>query len=212
MYARHLAVCCLLPLSIASGSSLPDASKDVVVYLKPAPGLSASAVDEAKTELASVMRAAGVNIAWWDPGRSSVLGTLVVADFIGMCSVPAAPAEVADIGSLPPLAHTSTADGRILPLTYVDCGTLSQVTGPALVHLPMIQREHMYGRAIGRLLAHEIYHILAQTRDHAASGIAKMHFSAADLLGTHFDFEPATTAHMWGKSAPSQAGRAFVGF
>ena len=42
---------------------------------------------------------------------------------------------------------------------------------------------------MARLLAHEFYHILAQTDDHAPSGIAKARFSTADLLADHFDFE-----------------------
>jgi hypothetical protein len=214
MYARHLALYCLLPVSIVSGASLPDAGKDVVVYLKPADGLSASTLQEAKTELTSVMRAAGTNITWWDPeqSQSSVGGTLIVADFTGTCSVPVMPVEVADVGGLPPLAHASTANGRILPFTYVDCKTLSEVVGHALMRLPMVRREQLYGRAIGRLLAHEIYHILAQTWDHTTAGIAKMHFSTADLLAPHFEFEPATTAHIWGAPAPSRTGRTFVGF
>ena len=47
----------------------------------------------------------------------------------------------------------------------------------------------LYGRSMARLLAHEFYHILAQTGGHAPTGIAKARFSTADLLADHFDFE-----------------------
>jgi len=214
MYARHLALYCLLPLSIASGASLPDVSKDVVVYLKPAGGLPASAMEEAKTELASVMRGAGARIVWWDAewSRSSVAGTLIVADFTGTCSPPLTAGRMADVDKLPALAHTSTADGHVLPFAFVDCATLSEFLGPALAELPIVRRQRLYGRAIGRLLAHEIYHVLAQTSEHAAAGGAKMHFSAADLLAPRFEFEPSTTAHLRATSAPSLAGQALIGF
>ncbi len=42
---------------------------------------------------------------------------------------------------------------------------------------------------MARLLAHEFYHVLAQTDDHTQTGIAKARFSTADLLAEHFDFE-----------------------
>jgi hypothetical protein len=214
MYARYLALFCLLPLSIASGASLPDAREDVVVYLKPAAGLSAFVLEEAKTELASVMRGAGAHIVWWESewSRSSVAGTLIVADFTGTCSVPLVAVPVADVSRLPPLAHTTTADGRILPFAFVDCRTLSEFMGPALMDLPIVRREQLYGRAIGRVLAHEIYHILAQTPLHAAAGVAKMHFSTADLLAPRFEFEPTTSAHLFGVPAHSRAGRTLIGF
>jgi hypothetical protein len=214
MYARHLALFCLLPLSIASAASLPDVSKDVVVYLKAADGLSAFALGEAKTELESVMRGAGAHIVWWDAewSRTAVAGTLIVADFTGTCSPPLTAGRIPDADKLPALAHTSTAEGRVLPFTYVDCETLSEFLGPALAELPIVRRQRLYGRAIGRLLAHEIYHVLAQTPEHAAAGVAKKHFSTADLLAPRFEFEPATTAHLWAPPAPSPTGRTLIGF
>jgi hypothetical protein len=68
--------------------------------------------------------------------------------------------------------------------------------GSAIATEPRAQREYTYGRAIARLLAHEIYHIVAQTREHTRAGIAKEHFSANDLLAEHFEFEPSTSAAM----------------
>jgi hypothetical protein len=43
-----------------------------------------------------------------------------------------------------------------------------------------------------RLLAHELYHVLAQTGEHAVEGIAKARFSRADLMAEHFEFEAIT--------------------
>jgi hypothetical protein len=44
---------------------------------------------------------------------------------------------------------------------------------------------------MARLLAHEFYHVLAQTDDHTQTEISKARFSTADLLAEHFDFEAA---------------------
>ncbi len=47
---------------------------------------------------------------------------------------------------------------------------------------------------MGRLVAHELYHVLAQTRDHATEGIGKPCFSAADLISDRFEFEAVALA------------------
>ena len=39
---------------------------------------------------------------------------------------------------------------------------------------------------MGRLLAHELYHMLANKRGHAESGVGKASFSASDVLGERF--------------------------
>jgi hypothetical protein len=198
MHARPLAMCCLLYVSIASGGSEIDVGKNVVVYLKPADGLSAAALEQTKNELVFVMRGIGTRIVWWDAekSQSGTTETLIVADFTGTCSVPSSASAAFDISSLPPLAHAPIADGHILPFAYVDCAALGQFVGPVLARQPKGRHELLYGRAVGRLLAHEIYHILAQTPDHAAAGIAKEHFSTTDLLAARFQFETAAMAHL----------------
>ena len=60
MHARPLAMCCLLSVSIAFAGSEFAAGKNVVVYLKPADGLSAAALEETKNELVFVMRGIGM--------------------------------------------------------------------------------------------------------------------------------------------------------
>jgi hypothetical protein len=196
-----------------SGRSLTDTGKDVVVYLKPGDGLSAAALAETKAELVSLMRGLDVRIGWWDPEKAQAAGaSLIVADFAGTCSAPSERNAVVDVSALPPLADTSVADGRILPFAHVDCGTLSQFVGALLADQPSAKREQMYGRAIGRLLAHEFYHIVAQTRDHASSGVAKERFSTTDLLEERFEFEPAAIAELQEPSASPSRERAPVGF
>jgi hypothetical protein len=211
MYARHLATFCLLCVSIASGSEL-EVCNDVVVYLKPADGLSAAAIAETKFELAFLLRAIGTRVIWWDAekSQSGTDQTLIVADFTGTCALTASPYPPPDFSSLPPLAHAPVANGQVLPFAYVDCATLNQLIGPVLARQAIDPREYMYGRAIGRLLAHEIHHILAQTGEHAAAGIAKQSFSANDLLAARFAFEPEATART--QIAPAPRLQAHAGF
>jgi hypothetical protein len=177
---------------------MASAGKDVAVFLKTSAILSAPVLADAQSELSSQMRTIGVRIIWWNPGQGQpqpAVSRLIIADFNGVCSsLSASPDEAFAASNLPPLASTSVSDGIILPFAHVDCSALEQLVGPVLAAQPVSRREHLFGRAIGRLLAHEVYHIVAQTADHAQAGIAKEHFSTKDLLAEHFDFDPATIA------------------
>jgi hypothetical protein len=51
-------------------------------------------------------------------------------------------------------------------------------------------RKH-YLRVLARVLAHELYHILTQSENHADSGVAKAALSVADLTGSPFEFDGA---------------------
>jgi hypothetical protein len=81
---------------------------------------------------------------------------------------------------------------------------VTKFLAPALLDQPGARGDFMLGRAIGRLIAHEIYHMLMQTREHTRNGISKPCFSAADLTANRFEFEDAALAQL----QRSQAGRA----
>jgi hypothetical protein len=63
---------------------------------------------------------------------------------------------------------------------------------PGLSSVRIAQRNVLLGRSIGRILAHELYHILADETGHANEGIAKSAFTAGDLLAARFEFERGT--------------------
>ena len=46
-----------------------------------------------------------------------------------------------------------------------------------------------FGRALARVAAHEIYHIVAQTTEHQERGVAKAAFSVRDLMSARFDLD-----------------------
>jgi len=136
------------------------------------------------------MHTAGYRVEWRDPKKPSLkinFGHLVVVELRGHCSAP--------LETLPPiqspvsLASSPVVNGRVLPFSHVECPALSRLLGPSLINDTEMERDYLYGRAMGRLLAHEFYHVLGQTIQHTGSGISKDRFTAADLLGEHFDFE-----------------------
>ena len=46
------------------------------------------------------------------------------------------------------------------------------------------------------MLAHELYHVLAQTKDHKDRGVSKPCFSMTDLVSTGFRFDAVSLAQM----------------
>jgi len=60
----------------------------------------------------------------------------------------------------------------------------------ALVGIDSKMREFVYGRAVARVVAHELYHILAREKHHASGGIAEAHFTSEELVSNDFQFRP----------------------
>ena len=53
---------------------------------------------------------------------------------------------------------------------------------------PPRDREELLGRALGRVAAHELYHILVGTTEHARSGLSRPGQSRTELLAPHESF------------------------
>ena len=221
MYARLLATLCLLLVStfFAQADSTVPTGATLEVYVK---GLEASTPDVLRAmnrELEALMLPAGFRVVWrgaGDPPSTAGAEHLVVVELRGVCM-----AQFSSMASTPlsfplPLASSSVADGRVLPFSWLDCTALNRFLAPVVSGPSHAEQDDLYGRSMARLLAHEFYHILAQTDDHATAGIAKARFSTADLMADHFDFEasalerlrpPATVASSAVSDDASSAGR-----
>ncbi|MBL8174279.1 MAG: hypothetical protein JNK48_06405, partial [Bryobacterales bacterium] len=105
-----------------------------------------------------------------------------------------------------PLASTQVEGGRILPYTEVFCDRLEQVLAAGWGSAPLYRRHVLTGRAMARVLAHEIYHFLAQEKGHAGSGVAKNCFHHRDLLGEEFAFDEHTAGRMRGRAEQGESG------
>ena len=86
----------------------------------------------------------------------------------------------------------------------------SVVTGFETSHRPDCSsysaedRPEKYGRALGRVLAHELYHIFAKTMRHGSSGVSKESYSVQDLLSDDLQFQ-AKESQMLQVSRPRPA-------
>ncbi len=127
---------------------------------------------------------------WVSPGQTGTLYTyrrVVIVTFHGSCTaaepVRSGFAEAKAIK----LAETQITDGAILPFSEINCDRLRDFLETA--DPSEMGRESRLGRATGRVLAHELYHVLLQTREHSKKGIGKAVQAPAALLSRSLRFE-----------------------
>jgi hypothetical protein len=140
-------------------------------------------------ELESIMKPLGLRFEWRDlrgPRLEAPAVELAVISFKGRCDVAGLVRRAAAGG---PLGWTHISDGSILPFSDVDCDGVRALLQSDLLAIPAAAREAAFGRALARVLAHELYHIFADTTRHGSFGIGKEAYTARDLLAGNFRFE-----------------------
>jgi hypothetical protein len=143
-----------------------------------------------KQELGAILKDSGIQIDWRERNQVSSaesFANLVVVKFRGACKIDPAADRDAETG---PLAFTHTSDGAILPFSEVEC---DRVRSTLLRALPAQNRGHseiVYGRAMARVLAHELYHVLAGTESHSRQGVTQRALSGAELVSDQLELDP----------------------
>jgi len=144
-------------------------------------------------EVASIMAPIGIRFEWRDLGKTGgheVSAELAVVTFKGRCDAAGLLTRSKFEGAL---GWTHVSDGQILPFTDVSCDRVREFVQTGLLAFRVEDREAKYGRALGRVLAHELYHIFANTMRHGSMGVAKESYSVQDLLADDFQFEAKET-------------------
>jgi hypothetical protein len=182
----------LFALPLWSGQREPALS--VAVYSQFQYPPSATVLQAMQDEVENIMAPLGARFEWRSLDQvsgSEVSSQLAVVKFLGHCD---------QAGYAPPptrnaLGWTHVSDGVILPFSDVDCDGIRHFLQTGLLGLPGRDREEVYGRAVGRVLAHEFYHIFANTVHHGSNGVGKSIYSVFDLLSRDFQFrEPESEA------------------
>jgi len=144
-------------------------------------------------EVASIMAPIGIRFEWRDLGKTGgheVSAELAVVTFKGRCDAAGLLTRSKFEGAL---GWTHVSDGQILPFTDVSCDRVREFVQTGLLTFRTEDREEKYGRALGRVLAHELYHIFANTMRHGSFGVAKESYNVQDLLADDFQFEAKET-------------------
>ena len=202
MFARLLATFCLVlgvvvPVSSAQSAGVTDAT--LVVYLRTGGGQPAAPLAEMKREVASLMSQAGYRMEWRSldgpRGEEGDASMLVVLELNGSCGLAAGyGTPEKPLAANTSLATTSITDRQVMPFSTLNCTALTSSVSASLAQEAGARRDFLYGRAMARVVAHELYHVLMRTAEHSRGGVARSCFSTADLLTERFTFEGATLA------------------
>jgi hypothetical protein len=133
-----------------------------------------------KAEFEDLMGPSGVRVEWRNltGKRQAEAGQVIVVHFRGDCSASASKSTVADGATL---ASVQEVDGRILPFVEVQCSLLAALVYPNIRDQAPFQQRLLFGRALGRVLAHEVNHITTQTAHHTNEGITRARLNGTDL-------------------------------
>lgn len=197
-------LCCLvLGMVPALGQIAP-----VAVYTKfqqqPPPGVLAALKDETSAILARL----GVQVEWRSMDRvqpNEVWVEVAVVTFKGACDDAVAIPTAFQSRSL---GWTHISDGEVLPFAEVDCGLVRSFLAPQLTAMARKDSHRRYARALGRVVAHELYHILGRSQHHSLHGVDQPAYRAQDLLSDRFLLDESSYRILNSRADTDQTGEA----
>jgi hypothetical protein len=148
---------------------------------------SDSSIQEMKREIASILKSSGIRFDWrmrGELGEHDTFTDLVLVKFKGKCVMDPMPMLYDERG---PLASTYSTDGVVLPFSEVACDKVRVSIRSAMWGEQFARADTLFGRALGRILAHELYHIVAATHRHGKDGVAKSSLSGGQLIAEHLE-------------------------
>ena len=149
---------------------------------------SVPALQAMEHEVDSILRPAGYALEWHllEPDLvSREYADFVVVRFRGNCETGGLSGGMRNGESL---ARTAISDGRVLPFSEVQCDQVRRfLAGAAANGAPEIM-----GRALARIMAHEMFHMLAATDQHGKRGVARPSHTTQELISSRqFRFDAA---------------------
>lgn len=175
------ALLAVLTAAVASAAGSNTPRLPVTIVLRFEGPYSARSLDEMKREFERALKGS-IPVQWRMREQMSgdTAGDMVMFTFKGRCIMDPVPPPLYD--ETGPLAWTSTVDGAPLPFGQVSCDQIRNLVFKAMWGGDFAHGELLFGRALGRVLAHEFYHMVARTTSHGASGVTRPSLTAAQLI------------------------------
>jgi hypothetical protein len=187
---RPLLSTALLSIAMASTAAAAVQPSTFTIVLEFKGRHSARSVAEMKREFENVMKDTGLTFGWRlrsDPELESA-ANLVLVKFRGKCVLEPIGYLYDERG---PLAFTYTSDGAVQPFAEVACDQVTATVRSAMFGGDFGRADLLLGRALGRVLAHEVVHMLAKSGSHGKQGVEKPALSAGELIAPGLRLSPA---------------------
>ena len=179
--------------SFAEGA--PESPSPIAIYISFDGAHSAQAVEAMKSEVASLTKRSPLNLRWIpleSPRSDESFSDLMVVKFHGNCNMEGIQFlfnELGLEGDGGALGSTWKTDNQVLPFSELQCDRIRRSIAPLAISNAPNEREALLGRAMGRVLAHELFHVFANTDQHGREGVAKTNYTRKDLVADRFEFD-----------------------
>jgi hypothetical protein len=152
---------------------------------------SSQSVEAMKRETQGILKDAGVHLDWKsrDEAVNSTFADLVVVRFKGACELPPPPLYD-ELGEIGPLASTFETDGQVQPFSEVSCDRVGAFVRSGLHGRDFQKADQLIGRALGRVVAHELVHMLTGAKDHSHEGVFKPGLTVEQLVAGELPLSP----------------------
>ncbi len=180
---RHVKTCACLLAAIAAlpVAAMPPGGADVTVVINFKGAYSASAIKAMEREVEQILKITGVTFDWRSrqEAADTTFNDLVVMTFKGSCVFNPMPILYDELG---PYAITRTTGGEVQPFGEVDCDHVVSSLHSAMTGDDFGKADLLLGRALGRVVAHELVHMLTKSKQHGREGVEKAALSARQLI------------------------------
>lgn len=170
------------------------ASSEVTVVVKPTASYSQEAIVAMEIEATQIYRPAGVTLRWRlanELAEGENFEDVVVVTLKGSCDARNIEQGNAGRRSGHTLAATHISDKHVLPFATVECESVRQYVQARVSGAPSREGDAIFGRALARVVAHELFHILSGSTHHGQHGVAKAAHSQEDLDQARFELSRA---------------------
>jgi hypothetical protein len=156
---------------------------------------SEQSVAEMKREFAGIMKDTAVRFDFRSRSQASqeTLSDLVLVRFKGKCVLDPVGYLYDERG---PMAFTYSTDGAVQPFSEVACDKVTSAVRSAMSGGDYANADVLLGRALGRVLAHEVVHMLSKSGAHGHTGVAKTALSGSQLIAPELRLEPQDVARL----------------
>jgi hypothetical protein len=182
-------------LLLAGIATIPAFALDLTVLLDIEQKHSQRALAEMRKELAKVFKPTNLNIdvrLRQETKPDETFTDVVLVKLKGTCKMQNYAPLIDERG---PFAFTHTVDGKILPFSEVACDHITRSIQQAM-GVDTRDRDRLLGRALARVMAHEIVHMVGKCSDHSHAGVFRHALSGRQLIADKLELEPEDIARL----------------
>jgi len=176
-----LCACLLTVIALPVAAQPPTSESDLTVVVSFKGAYSDVVVKEMEREAGDILRSSGVVLDWRtrNEAGASDFKDLVLMTFRGSCMFTPLPPRYDELG---PYAITHSTSGDVLLFGEVDCDHVAGSARNAMSGGDYSKADVLLGRALGRVVAHELVHMLTKSRLPGKEGVEKAALTGRQLI------------------------------